>query len=177
MQKELRTIMGEIRIIGTAHVSQKSVDEVQEAIDEWQPDVVAIELDQGRYLTLKQQQKNPDIEDILQAKNFTQLLVQWILSYIQRRIGMDVGVEPGAEMKAAINAAEEREVKLALIDRDIRITLHRFWASMSLFEKFKMFYALIGSIAVADKTGDLIDIEELKKDDIVEAAMEEFYKY
>ena len=115
--------MGENRIIGTAHVSQHSVDEVQQAIDEWQPDVVAIELDQGRYLALKQQQKNPEIEDILQAKNFTQLLVQWILAYIQRRIGMDVGVEPGAEMKAAINAAEERQVKLALIDRDIRVCL------------------------------------------------------
>ncbi|NLL10818.1 MAG: TraB/GumN family protein [Methanomicrobiales archaeon] len=169
--------MGEIRIIGTAHVSQKSVEEVEQAIDEWQPDVVAIELDQGRYLALKQQQINPEIEDILQAKNFTQLLVQWILAYIQRRIGMDIGVEPGAEMKAAINAAEDREVKLALIDRDIRMTLHRFWASMSLFEKFKMFFALIESIAVADRTGDLIDIEELKKENVVEAAMEEFYKY
>lgn len=169
--------MGEIRLIGTAHVSQKSVEEVKSAIDEWQPDVVAIELDQGRYLGLKQQQKNPEIEDILEAKNFTQLLIQWILAYIQRRIGMDVGVEPGAEMKAAISAAEERNVKIALIDRDIRITLHRFWASMSLFEKIKMFYALIGSLAVADKTGDVIDIEELKKDNIVEAAMEEFYKY
>lgn len=90
---------------------------------------------------------------------------------------MDVGVEPGAEMKAAINAAEEHQVKIALIDRDIRMTLHRFWASMSIFEKFKMFYALIGSIAVADKTGDVIDIEELKNENVVEAAMEEFYRY
>lgn len=169
--------MGEIRIIGTAHVSQKSVDEVTAAIDEWQPDVVAIELDQGRYLGLKQQQANPEIEDILQAKNFTQLLVQWILSYIQRRIGMDVGVEPGAEMKAAIAATEERGVRLALIDRDIRMTLHRFWASMSFFEKIKMFYALVGSIAMADKTGDMIDIDELTKEDTVTQAMEEFYKY
>jgi len=90
---------------------------------------------------------------------------------------MDVGVEPGAEMKAAITAAEERNIQLALIDRDIRMTLHRFWASMSLFEKIKMFYAIIGSIVVADKTGDLIDIEELKKENVVEAAMEEFYQY
>jgi len=169
--------MGEIRIIGTAHVSQKSVDEVKAAIDEWHPDVVAIELDQGRYLGLKKQQDNPEIEDILQAKNFTQLLIQWILAYIQRKIGMDVGVEPGAEMKAAITAAEEHEIKVALIDRDIRITLHRFWASMSLYEKFKMFYALIGSIAVVGKTEDFIDIDELTKDDVVAAAMEEFYKY
>lgn len=52
--------MGEIRIVGTAHVSQKSVDEVKAAIDEWNPDVVAIELDQGRYLGLKKQQDNPE---------------------------------------------------------------------------------------------------------------------
>lgn len=169
--------MGEIRIIGTAHVSQKSVDEVTAAIDEWHPDVVAIELDQGRYLGLKKQQQNPEIEDILEAKNFTQLLIQWILAYIQRKIGMDVGVEPGAEMKAAIAVAEERQVKLALIDRDIRVTLHRFWASMSLFEKLKMFYAFIGSIAVVGKTGDLIDIDELTKEDVVTSAMEEFYRY
>lgn len=169
--------MGEIRIIGTAHVSQKSVEEVTAAIDEWHPDVVAIELDQGRYLGLKKQLQNPEIEDILQAKNFSQLLVQWILAYLQRRIGMDVGVEPGAEMKAAITVAEERGVRLALIDRDIRTTLHRFWGAMSLWEKLKMFYALIGSMMVADKSGDVIDIEELKKENIVEAAMEEFYKY
>jgi len=170
--------MGEIRIIGTAHVSQKSVEEVITSIDEWHPDVVAIELDQGRYLGLKQQQKNPEINDILEAKNFTQLLVQWILAYIQRKIGMDVGVEPGAEMKAAIVAAEEKNVKIALIDRDIRVTLHRFWASMSFFEKAKMVYALLGSIVVATKEGgDIIDIEELKNEDIVTSAMEEFYRY
>lgn len=169
--------MGEIRIIGTAHVSQKSVDEVKTSIDEWYPDVVAIELDQGRFLGLKQQQQNPEIEDILEAKNFTQLLVQWILAYLQRKIGMDVGVEPGAEMKAAIAVAEERGIKLALIDRDIRVTLHRFWASMTIIEKLKMIYALIGSIVVATKEGEIIDVDELTKDDIVTVAMEEFYRY
>ena len=37
--------MADLRIVGTAHVSQKSVDEVRAAIDEFKPDVVAIELD------------------------------------------------------------------------------------------------------------------------------------
>ncbi len=169
--------MGEIRIIGTAHVSQKSVDEVVEAIGEWNPDVVAIELDQGRYNGLKQQQQNPDIEEILQAKNFNQLLIQWVLAYIQRKIGMDVGVEPGAEMKAAIAETEGRGIELALIDRDIRVTLHRFWASMSILEKLKMFYSLAGSLVVADNASEMIDIEELKKEDFVTVAMEEFHKF
>ena len=67
------------------------------------------------------------------------LLLQWILAYIQRRIGLDVGVEPGAEMKAAVEAAEERGIAVALIDRDIRITLQRFWRSLStLREKLQM---------------------------------------
>ena len=142
--------MGEIRIVGTAHVSQKSVEEVIAAIDEWKPDVVAIELDQGRYNGLKQQQQNPDIDEILHSQNFNQLLIQWVLAYIQRKIGMDVGVEPGAEMKAAIAETEAKGIELALIDRDIRVTLHRFWASMSIIEKLKMFYALAGSIIAAD---------------------------
>lgn len=169
--------MGEIRIVGTAHVSQKSVEEVIAAIDEWKPDVVAIELDQGRYNGLKQQQQNPDIDEILHSQNFNQLLIQWVLAYIQRKIGMDVGVEPGAEMKAAIAETEAKGIELALIDRDIRVTLHRFWASMSIIEKLKMFYALAGSIIAADDVGDMIDIEELKKEDFVTAAMNEFHKF
>lgn len=169
--------MGEIRIIGTAHVSQKSVEEVIEAIGEWNPDVVAIELDQGRYNGLKQQQQNPDIDEILHSKNFNQLLIQWVLAYIQRKIGMDVGVEPGAEMKAAIAETESRGIELALIDRDIRITLHRFWASMSILEKLKMFYALAGSVMVAEDASEMIDIEQLKKEDFVTVAMDEFHKF
>ena len=169
--------MGEIRIIGTAHVSQASVDEVVAAIDEWTPDVVAIELDQGRYNGLKQQQQNPDIEEILHGQNFNQLLIQWVLAYIQRKIGMDVGVEPGAEMKAAIAETEGKGIELALIDRDIRVTLHRFWASMSIVEKLKMFYALAGSLIIADDASEMIDIEELKKADFVTVAMAEFHKF
>lgn len=169
--------MGEIRIIGTAHVSQESVEEVIEAIGDWNPDVVAIELDQGRYNGIKQQQQNPDIEELLHEKNFNQLLIQWVLAYIQRKIGMDVGVEPGAEMKAAIAETESRGIELALIDRDIRVTLHRFWASMSIIEKLKMFYALAGSVMVAKDASELIDIEQLKKEDFVTVAMDEFHKF
>ncbi|MBN1165692.1 MAG: TraB/GumN family protein [Methanospirillaceae archaeon] len=167
--------MAEIKIIGTAHVSQKSVFEVQEGIETFHPDVVAVELDQGRYLGLKQKAAQPDVEQILEAKNFNQLLIQWVLAYIQRRIGMDVGVEPGAEMKAAITLAEERQIEIALIDRDIRITLQRFWSSMGIVEKLKMFYALAASLISTD-TEDL-DIEELKKEDMVNFAMEEFQKF
>ena len=127
--------MTEIHIVGTAHVSQKSIDEVREAVDTINPDVIAIELDPGRFAALKQQMKeakdaadgtaptpetheSPEIRDLLKG-NFTLMLVQWILAYVQRKIGMNVGIEPGAEMKEAIRLAEERGIRLVLIDRDL----------------------------------------------------------
>ena len=167
--------MVELKIIGTAHVSAESVKEVQAAIQEFSPDVVAVELDAGRYAALKKQVKEASVDEVLEAQTFTQLLVQWILAYIQRRIGLDVGVEPGAEMKAAVEAAEARGITVALIDRDIRITLRRFWRSLSLFEKIKMFYALAASLGHLD--GGELDIEELKKQDVIDMAMEEFRKF
>ena len=167
--------MAEIRIVGTAHVSQKSVDEVKAAIEEFHPDTVAVELDPARYAALKKNMAEPTVSEVIEAGNFTQLLVQWTLSYLQRKIGMDVGVEPGAEMKAAIAEAEARHLGVGLIDRDIRITLSRFWKSMSLWEKCKMFYALSASVAGVE--GEEIDIESLKNDDVITMALEEFRKF
>jgi pheromone shutdown-related protein TraB len=167
--------MAELKIIGTAHVSAESVREVREAIVDFRPDVVAVELDPGRYAALKKQVSEASVSEVLEAKTFTQLLVQWILAYIQRRIGLDVGVEPGAEMKAAIEEAESRNIQVALIDRDIRITLRRFWRSLSLIEKIKMFYALAVSLGHLDD--EEIDIEELKRQDVIDMAMDEFRKF
>jgi pheromone shutdown-related protein TraB len=167
--------MGELRIVGTAHVSKKSVEEVRAAMEEFHPDVVAVELDPARYAVLKQQEEQPAIADILKSHQFTELLVQWTLVHLQRRIGMEVGVEPGAEMKAAIQEAESRNLPLSLVDRDIRITLNRFWHSLSLVEKLKMGYALAASL-VSIGTEE-IDIEELTRQDMVTLALQEFRKF
>jgi pheromone shutdown-related protein TraB len=168
--------MAEIRIIGTAHVSQQSVDEVRTAIEEFKPDIVAIELDTARYTAVKKQARDPSVDDVLEVKNFNSLLVQWLLAYLQRKIGIDVGVEPGAEMKIAITEAEQRGIPLALVDRDIRLTLLRFWSSLGFFEKIKMFWALIVSIAEVDN-GQEIDIESLKEQNVIDAVMQEFRKF
>lgn len=168
--------MAEIKIVGTAHVSQKSVEEVEAAIVEFNPEVVAIELDPSRFAALKKQARDPTVNDVLEVKNFNSLLVQWLLAYLQRKIGVDVGVEPGAEMKAAIASAESRGIAIALVDRDIRLTLLRFWRSLGFIEKLKMFYALIMSIAEVDN-GAEIDIESLKQQNVIDAVMEEFRKF
>ena len=102
MLRDPGSSMSEVRIVGTAHVSQKSVEEVREAVLEFNPDVIAVELDPPRYAAVKKQAAAPNVSEVIESGNFNQLLVQWILSYLQRKVGLDVGVEPGAEMKAAI---------------------------------------------------------------------------
>ncbi|MBN1195511.1 MAG: TraB/GumN family protein [Methanomicrobiaceae archaeon] len=167
--------MGNIHIVGTAHVSKKSIEDVKAAMTEFSPDIVAIELDPGRFAALKHQGPEPSVSDVLKEGNFSQLLVQWLLAYLQRRIGMDVGVEPGAEMLAAIEEAEARDIPVALADRDIRITLTRFWRTMSLWEKMKMGGALAASIAGFGT--EEINIDTLTEQDVITAALEEFRKY
>ncbi len=168
--------MAEIKIVGTAHVSQQSIDDVRAAIEEFHPDVVAVELDPARYAALKKKAQAPSVDDLLEVKNFNTLLVQWLLAYLQRKIGVDVGVEPGAEMKAAIEESEQRNIPVALVDRDIRLTLLRFWKSLGIIEKIKMLYVLIVSIAELDNV-ETIDIESLKQQSVIDAVMEEFRKF
>ncbi|HJJ71231.1 MAG TPA: TraB/GumN family protein [Methanocorpusculum sp.] len=188
--------MAEIHIVGTAHVSQKSVNEVLETVDLVNPDVIAIELDQGRFATLKKQMKEeedakagivsdeadgkaPEVKSILSG-NFMVMIVQWLLSYVQRKIGLNVGVEPGAEMKEAIRLAEERGIRLMLIDRDINITLARFWGGMKFFEKVKLIWVLLRSVTGKDDGTDELDavtVDSLTNQDMIDAALAEFHEF
>lgn len=167
--------MAEIRLVGTAHVSQKSVEEVRSTIEEFQPNIVGVELDRGRLIALTEETAEPSIADILKGGNFGQLLVQWVLTYIQQRIGAETGVKPGSEMLAAIEEAETHQISVALIDRDIRITLSRFWGKMGIWEKIKLIGALIYSLVSVE--GQEIDVDEFTNQDVVSAAMEEFRKF
>ncbi len=162
----------EIRIVGTAHVSAKSVQEVRDAIEEFEPDIVGVELDPGRYASLRQEMPEPSISEILKGGNFARLIVQWVLAYLQQRIGAETGVKPGAEMLAAIEEAEAHQKPIALIDRDIRITLTRFWGLMTIVEKIKMIVVLIASVVGIG--GKELDVDALTEQDMVSAALEEF---
>ncbi|WP_319580160.1 TraB/GumN family protein [uncultured Methanospirillum sp.] len=168
--------MGEIKIVGTAHVSAKSVDEVRDAIEQFHPDIVAVELDQGRSKAINKEGTTPSVDDVLELRNFDQLLIQWLLSYIQRKIGLDVGVEPGAEMKAAMAEAQERGLRVEFVDRDIKVTLLRFWQSLGFIGKIKMVGSLIFSIAEVENI-DAEEIEKLKNEDMLEVIMGEFKKF
>jgi pheromone shutdown-related protein TraB len=164
---------GEIVIVGTAHVSEKSVQEVRRAIEELRPDVVAVELCQGRYRALTGQEDTGELEikEILKVGKLYLLLVQWFLAYVQKKIGSDLGVKPGSEMIAAIEAAEAAGARVALVDRDIAVTIQRFWSSMSFLEKAKL---VLSMIPAAFGKGEEIDIDKVTEEDVVSAIIDEF---
>ncbi|WP_049925111.1 TraB/GumN family protein [Halopiger goleimassiliensis] len=136
---------GSVHVLGTAHVSQASVDEVHETIDRERPDVVAVELDEGRYRQMKGGTPD-DIEaqDLLSGNTVFQFLAYWMLSYVQSRLGDQFDIEPGADMRAAIDAAKRNGSGVALVDRDIQVTIQRFWRRLSFVEKLKM----VGGLAL-----------------------------
>ena len=136
---------GSVRVVGTAHVSAASVEEVEAVIDAERPDVVAVELDEGRYRQLRgETPEDLDAGDLLKGNTVYQFLAYWMLSYVQARLGDRFDIEPGADMAAAIDTAESLGLEVALVDRDIQVTIQRFWARLSVFEKIK----LAGSLAV-----------------------------
>jgi len=167
-----------LKIIGTAHVSDESVKEVRETILETRPDVVAVELDLNRLQNLKmetagqKQDKKLNIREIIKSDQLTAFLASGFLSYMQKKIGDEMGVKPGAEMLAAVSAAEEVGASITLIDRDIQITLKRALNQMSFWEKMKFAYGLIASFFASDE--DLEDIEKIKEGDTLAEVMEYF---
>ncbi len=136
---------GSVTLVGTAHVSADSVERVRETIDAERPEMVAVELDDGRYRQLQgDTPDNLDAGDILRGNTVFQFLAYWMLSYVQTRLGDRFDVEPGADMMAAIDTAEQFGLEVALVDREIQTTIQRFWARMSITEKVQM----IGGLAL-----------------------------
>jgi pheromone shutdown protein TraB len=139
---------GSVRVVGTAHVSQESVDEVETVIDEERPDVVAVELDEGRFRQLKGETPDDlDAADLLEGNTVFQFLAYWMLSYVQTRLGDRFNVRPGAEMLAAVETSERLGIDVALVDRDIQVTIQRFWARLSGLEKLRLLGGLAFGVA------------------------------
>ena len=147
-------------------VSGDSVKFVEECINEFEPDTVAVELDKNRMDVLKNRRKyeETDIIDIFKKKKVLFFTVQLIMSGYQKKIAEKTGSAPGSEFKKAIELAEEKNLKLVNADRDISVTLRRTINSMTFKEKVKFF---TGMLFGDDKDVDEKTIEDLKKGDML----------
>lgn len=166
-----------IILVGTAHISKDSVEEVKKVIEEHKPDIVAIELCQRRYdaITKKQEWENTPVNKLLKGGNAYLLLAQTFLGSIQRKLGKEYGVEPGSEMIQAMKDAEKHDIPVALVDRDISITLKRAWKKMGVREKFKLSWEFLKAMLGYDEEEmEELDLEKLMDQDVISSMMEEF---
>jgi pheromone shutdown-related protein TraB len=166
-----------IILVGTAHISKDSVKEVKQIIEEHKPDIVAVELCKRRYesITKKDQWENTPISKLLNSSNAYLLLAQTFLGSIQRKLGKEYGVDPGSEMIAAMDEAKKQGVDVALVDRDITVTLRRAWKRMGLREKFRLAWEFLKALIGYDEEEiEDIDLEKLMDQDVISAMMEEF---
>jgi len=121
--------------------------------------VVAVELDEGRYRQMNGESPDDlDASDLLRGNTVFQFLAYWMLSYVQTQLGDRFDIEPGADMRAAIDVAEGLGIDVALVDRDIQTTIQRFWARMSLTEKLRMVGGLAFGVTDSRVVGVLVGL-------------------
>jgi len=167
-----------IHIIGTAHVSRQSVDEVRRVIAEVKPDTVCVELDPMRYeaLTDETRWRRLDIFDVIKQGKMLFLMANLALQAFQKRLGDQLGVKPGAELVAAVEAAEAIGAEVVLADRNVQATLRRTWAALGFVEKMKLSAMLFGSMFAGDEISEA-DVEALKDREHFQDAMSQFAQH
>lgn len=165
----------EIILIGTAHVSKHSAEQVKEVIDVEQPDSVCIELDEQRYKSIREgnKWKDMDIFQVIKDKKATLLLMNLAISSFQNRMAKQFDIKPGQEMIQGIESAEEIDAKLVLADRDIQITFSRIWNGIGLKGKALLLTQVIASI-FSKETISEEDLEKMKTQDTINAMLHEF---
>lgn len=162
-------------LLGTAHVSAESADDVRKLLATGAFDAVAIELCDARHHSMS----NPDAmgeQDLFQVfkeGKAGMVAASLALGAFQQRIADQSGIQPGAEMRAAVEEASRLELPLLLVDRDVGITLKRIYRNVPWWQRFSLFSGLIGSV-LSRQDVSKEDIEKLKEGDMLEATFSEF---
>lgn len=162
-------------VVGTAHVSRRSAEVVEGLIGTGEFDAVAIELCPSRHklLTDNQQWQSTDLFSLIRQGKAGLMLANLVLSGYQKRLAKQFGIEPGAEMRAAMQAADEQNLPLQLIDRDLGTTMKRVWRGLGFWNKFILFNGLLVSVFSRETVSEE-EIEKLKQGDMLESAFAEF---
>jgi pheromone shutdown-related protein TraB len=164
----------EVILLGTAHVSQQSVEQVKKLITEEKPDTVCVELCESRYQALRQKEnwQNMDIFKVIKEKKAFLLLSNLILAAFQKRIASKLEIRPGEEMIQAITSAEAVEARIHLADRDIRVTLARTWHQLSWWSRIKLIFQLLLSFGDVESI-NAEEVERMKQQDVLETILAE----
>lgn len=164
-----------ITLLGTAHVSRASADTVRALLESGEFDAVAVELCSSRHQAIT----NPgllakmDLFEVLRQGRAPMVTASLALGAYQQRMAEQLGIEPGAEMKAAVDVARQRELPVLLIDREVGITLRRIYRSVPWWQRMGLVGGLLGSVLSREKISEE-EVERLKEGDILESTFAEF---
>ena len=164
-------------LLGTAHVSRASVEAVREILEHESFDAVAVELCEPRYKSMRDPEsfRNLDLFQIIRQGKAGLVAANLALSAFQRRLAEQFGIEPGAEMKAAIDGAEARDLPIWLIDREVGVTLKRAIRSVGFLDRVGIMGGLAGSLITREEVEES-EIEKLKEGDMLGSMFSEFAK-
>jgi pheromone shutdown-related protein TraB len=165
----------EIILIGTAHVSRQSAEQVKEVIEAERPETVCVELDEPRYQSIVEGDKwrDTDIFQVIKDKKATLLLMNLAIGSFQRRMAKQFGIKPGQEMIQGIESANELNAELVLADRNIQVTFSRIWNSVGFSGKAKLLTQIIYSIFSNDTITEE-ELEKIKSQDMLDSMLNEF---
>jgi len=168
----------EFKLIGTAHVSKESIEEVKNIINGEKPDMVCVELDEGRYNAITQgnQWEKLNLSQVFREGKGFLVIANLVLASFQRRLGSGLGVKPGEEMKVAVETAKENGIPHSLCDREVHTTLRRAWARCGLWSKAKLLASLMASAFTTEKLSEQ-EIEALKSGNELDGMMGELSNY
>ncbi|WP_394191492.1 TraB/GumN family protein [Paenisporosarcina quisquiliarum] len=168
----------ELILIGTAHVSKKSAEEVKEVIELERPDSVCIELDAQRYQSVMDNNKwkETDIFKVIKEKKASLLLMNLAISSFQNRLAKQFDIKPGAEMIQGIESAKDVGAELVLADRNIQVTFTRIWHNLGLTGKAQLLNGIFFSI-FSKETISEDELEKMKTQDTLNAVLAEFTEH
>lgn len=162
-------------VLGTAHVSRTSVEAVEALLTHETFDAVAIELCDSRAQGMRDPDafKQMDLFQVIRQGKAGMVAASLVLSSFQKRLAEQYGIQPGAEMKAGMDGAEQRGLPVWLVDREVGTTLRRAYRSVGFWQRLGLIGGLIASVFERQNIEEA-EIEKLKQGDMLESAFGEF---
>ncbi|MDI3261555.1 MAG: TraB/GumN family protein [Fulvimonas sp.] len=162
-------------LLGTAHVSPRSVAAVRALLERESFDAVAVELCPSRARAMRDpdQFAHMDLFQVIRQGKVGMLAASLVLAAFQERLAAQYGIRPGAEMQAAMDGADRLGVPFLLIDREVGITLRRAWRGVGFWQRLGLLGGLLASVFERNHVEEA-QIEKLKQGDLLESAFSEF---
>ena len=158
--------MSNIYVLGTSHISIESIREVKSTFKEFDPDIIALELDPLRFQALLAKKQKRSFTKEIQFFGVRGFLLTLVLGYIEKKLGERVKIKPGTEMLTAIKLARENKKDIALIDQNIKLTIHNL-SKISFREKSRVFFDIL-RVPFMNKKNVKIDLTKVPKEEFIE---------